>query len=135
MKRNVKMDSLFGKLAIISLIGLLATGCFYDNDEFVQPEIIVSGEVSFSKSVQPIFTANCSLTSCHVSGGESPNLSAGVAYEQLFDKNLINLENPAASVLIKRMRSTTDPMPTGGNLPQAQINLIETWISQGALNN
>lgn len=116
---------------------LILSGCYYHDETDVEPTPTngTGSEISFSTQVLPIFNAHCSLTSCHVTGGEKPNLEADQAYNNLFADNLINTQNPEASELIVRMRSISDPMPTSGNLPQVQINIIVNWIAQGAKEN
>ncbi|WP_258103583.1 cytochrome c [Marinoscillum sp. MHG1-6] len=122
---------------LILLLGWLLSSCTYRDDTDVSPEPIDNGgqQISFSTSVQPLFTSNCAVTNCHVSGGESPNLEVGVAYNELFSNSLINVSDPESSEILIRMRSLTDPMPTSGKLSNAQINIVATWISQGAKDN
>jgi len=105
--------------------------------------------VSFANDIQPIFTSNCAVTGCHVSGGSAPfTLNAGASYAQLVNQNAtvgpcqgqrrVIPNDPANSVLVKRLEGSTcgNRMPLGGSpLPAASIQLIRDWISQGALNN
>ena len=94
--------------------------------------------ISYSSTIQPIFTANC--TSCH---GGSGGLNLG-SYSTLMSGGnsgvVIISENGAGSYLIKKLRGADTisggQMPaTGCCLDESDIQLIETWIDEGALNN
>jgi mono/diheme cytochrome c family protein len=107
--------------------------------------------VSLSKDIQPIFDANCVI--CHQGGAYAPaglSLQSGAAYS-----NLVNVKStesplmrvapgsPGQSYLINKLLGTQGQvggsgaqMPFGAApLPQAQITLIQQWITQGAPNN
>jgi hypothetical protein len=102
--------------------------------------------ISFAGNIQPIFTASCAVSGCHVDGGIAPmSLAAGEAY-----KNLVNngaLVEPgvrvipgdsADSVLFKKVSGTTagPQMPIGASpLPASEQGLIKVWIDMGAENN
>ena len=91
-----------------------------------------SGCVNYSTEIQPIFTSNC--TSCH---GESEGLSL-TSYSDLMENDVVDPGNSAASKLIQRLKGTSGgtQMPKNQDpLDDATINLIETWIDEGALNN
>ena len=87
--------------------------------------------VKYSTDIQPIFTSNC--TSCH---GESDGLSL-TSYSDLMENDVINPGNSATSKLIQRLKGTSGTqMPKNQDpLDDATINLIETWIDEGALDN
>ena len=88
--------------------------------------------VNYSSEIQSIFNANC--TSCH---GGLGGLTLD-SYSTLIAGNIIESGNGAGSLLIKKLRGTASgsQMPQGGSpLDDATINLIETWIDEGALDN
>ena len=94
--------------------------------------------VHYSTEIKPIFTANC--TSCH---GGSGGLNLG-SYRTLMSGGnsgvVIISENGAGSYLIKKLRGADTisggQMPaTGCCLDESDIQLIETWIDEGALDN
>lgn len=101
--------------------------------------------VSFSASIQPIFNNNCS--GCHPGRGVQFSLQAGESYGNLVNVAAttgpcagmppVNPFNADSSALYRRVSGTCgDRMPIGGSaLSQAQLNLIATWINQGARNN
>jgi len=106
--------------------------------------------VSFSRDVQPIFTASCALPFCHVGPRPQQNLDLGVgrSYAALVD--VPSLECPASarvqtgaperSYLIEKLDGAGDcfllsRMPLGGVLPAADIGTIGRWIREGARDN
>ena len=104
---------------------------------------------SFANQIQPIFNANCAVAGCHTgvvpTGGL--NLSAGNSYAMLVNV-MSSGYAPAvrvvpcdtlSSVLWHKIHGTGvygQLMPRfGPKLPQAQLDLISTWIAIGAPNN
>lgn len=109
--------------------------------------ITVSNPISFSVQVQPVFTTSCVNAGCHPGGGAPFPLQATVSYNNLVgvtatngpcagDKRVVPF-NADGSALIKRVEGTCGlQMPLGGTpLPADQIQLIRSWINQGAVNN
>ena len=92
--------------------------------------------ISYSTTIQPIFNNNC--TGCH---GSSGGLNLG-SYSTLNNGGtsgaVIIAENGAGSRLIQKLRGTASgsQMPASGCcLDASVIQLIETWIDEGAENN
>ena len=88
--------------------------------------------ISYSATIQPIFNNNC--TSCH---GGSGGLTLK-SYNDLMGNDVVDPGNSAASKLIQKLKGTA----SGSQMPQNQdplndttINLIETWINEGAKDN
>ena len=99
-----------------------------DNDEIC--------DISYLTQIQPIFDASC--TSCH---GGSGSLSL-TSYEDLMLGNsnngpVVNAGNGANSLIIQKLRGTAgSQMPMGDCcLEDESIDLIETWIDEGAQDN
>jgi hypothetical protein len=100
-----------------------------------------SGIYTLSNDVQPIWTGNC--TSCHFTGGTSPNLTSGnsrtatvgVASVCTAGTRII-AGNSASSVLYLRMiGGSCGAMPPSGILGSASTNIVKDWIDNGAQNN
>lgn len=106
--------------------------------------------VSFAASVQPIFSANCATSGCHTGGSPLAglNLEPGQAYGNIV--NVASTQIPAIQRVLPGDASNSylyqkitdamgimgSPMPFGSfPLPQDDIDAIEAWINQGALNN
>lgn len=91
--------------------------------------------ISYSLTVQPVWDDNC--TGCH---GGSGGLFLG-SYDLLMAGGSSGASvipgNGTGSRVIERLRGTSGSrMPMGGAAIDAEtIDLIETWIDQGALNN
>jgi hypothetical protein len=140
--------------AVISLVIISCLGCSTTGGSTPTPSSSTttppSSGISFGKDVQPIFNSNCAI--CH-QGSTPPgglDLETGLVYN-----NLVNVKStesplmrvapgsPDKSYIINKLQGTQSQaggsgaqMPFGGSpLSQTQINLIQQWISQGALNN
>jgi len=110
--------------------------------------------VKLSTDVQPILTANCALSGCHVGNNppEGMNLSLGMTFANTVNVksrqsalDRVEPSNPDLSYLVHKIQGTQldpgvgglfDRMPRNANpLPQSQIDLIRKWIAEGAKNN
>ncbi len=86
--------------------------------------------ISYSVTIQPIFNANC--TGCH---GGSGGLTLD-SYSNLIAGNVLISENSAESLIIQKLKGTASgaQMPkNSAALSESTINLIATWIDEGAL--
>jgi hypothetical protein len=96
----------------------------------------VMGQVDYQTEIQPIFNSNC--TSCH-GGLNGVTLSS---YQSVMNSNGTNYGqivvpgDPGGSPLVQKLSPNPpigDRMPQGGPfLSNEQINLISTWINEGA---
>jgi mono/diheme cytochrome c family protein len=103
-----------------------------------------AGAVSYAKDIQPIFDRECA--SCHTGDGEGL-LASGFntgSYEEVMKGtrygSMIEPGDPLSSSLYRlvsgREVHPSIRMPKGdGMLPESDIELIETWIRQGAQDN
>ena len=106
--------------------------------------------VSFAAQIQPIFNDNCALAGCHAAGSGAGGLvlAEGQAYGNTV--NVPSSEQPSLfrvkpgspddSYLVRKIRG--DSSISGGRMPlnrppldDSLINLIVTWVSEGAQNN
>ncbi len=125
-----------GKISLLrGLFGLALLlflhSCEY---EFVEPEQVILPEViSFSEDIIPIFNSDCNTSGCHASGFGVLDLSPENAYDDLFRKNMIDLDAPDQSTLyVKLIEMNGTHEGRSSNNQQA---LILEWIVKGALNN
>ena len=125
-------------------------------DDFVDDAVAALNPpvpVSFASVVQPIFTSRC--TSCHSGAFPAAGLSlaVGVAYGNIVNVTSSQVaalkrvlpSNASSSYLYQKITNTmvppdmgppTQPMPLASYpMPSAEIDTIENWINQGALNN
>jgi hypothetical protein len=130
MKKTIRI---LGVTASFILM-LSLTGCYYD--EVVEQVIPPNNDVSFANDIQPIFNSNC--VSCHPTIAE-PDLTAGNSYNALINlPGSIVPFDAEASELMEMLRhdpTSDNPMPPQGPMATININLVEAWINQGALNN
>lgn len=100
--------------------------------------------ISFSQNVKPILDQNC--LACHQPGGEGMESSgfSMVSYDELMIGTkfgpMIIAGDSEGSNLVVLMEGRADPsisMPHGSMKPvkKADIQMIRTWIDQGAKNN
>ena len=86
--------------------------------------------ISYSVTIQPIFNANC--TGCH---GGSGGLTLD-SYSNLIAGNVLISGNSIESLIIQKLKGTASgaQMPkNSAALSESTINLIATWIDEGAL--
>jgi hypothetical protein len=117
---------------------LLLAGCARNDTYTIQPEpVVVTTTVSFSATLQPIFTANCALGGCHITGGQTPDLTAGNAYASLTTGGFYSVASPATSIIYEHLIGTLSPqMPLGKTPNPSNVEgLVLAWIQQGAKNN
>ena len=100
---------------------------------------IVAPSVSFNKDIIPIFTASCAInSSCHSGNsntGDNINLDSAAAYQSILHKQLLNVNNPTASLLYVEVESGIMPKSPYQHLSDGQVTIILNWIQQGANNN
>ncbi|MGE5518457.1 MAG: hypothetical protein ACM3VS_00935 [Candidatus Dadabacteria bacterium] len=113
---------------------LLLAGCYKNKTVYLDaPQI--TRTVTFSKDILPIFSKSCSLSGCHSSGAQAPNLTDANAYNSLIIGNYINKSVPESSLIYLKMtgKKGTAMPPAGSN--KDYNALILAWIQQGANNN
>ncbi|MDP3684982.1 MAG: c-type cytochrome domain-containing protein, partial [Ignavibacteria bacterium] len=103
---------------------------------------------TFSTIQKEVFNVSCALSGCH-SGTDAAagmDLSADKAFNNLVNvsstsnTNFVRVQpgNSANSFIIKRLRNTGESsgiMPPSGKLSENTIQLVETWINNGAKND
>ena len=120
-------------LIVMSFISFLfITSCEWEK---YNPDLIEVENVSFSKDIIPIFNQSCNTIGCHSENGVAPDLSPVNAYQNLKDKNMIDLASPENSELYIRMTDVKNPMPLSGILSGKTVKTILVWIEEGAQNN
>lgn len=101
---------------------------------------VLLSQVDYSTQIQSIFDSNC--TGCHGSSG-GLNLDEGSSYGNLVNEVSNNYapalrvipEDAVNSVLWNKVAGTGNfgnQMPPSGQLTQDEIDLIESWINEGA---
>jgi len=114
------------------LFSLFMNGCKYD---FIMPVEVppITGTVSFSTQVAPIFSTSTNCTSCHKTGGTAPDLTTANAYASIVP-GLINATTPEQS-LIYTVPAPTTAGHTWKKYTAGEAAIILAWITDGAKNN
>jgi hypothetical protein len=114
---------------LITLAALSMTACVYDSREennVLEPCDTTS--VTFMLTIKPILKNNCIV--CH--SGESP--ANGLDYTKYPD--IVTVASDGRLVGAINHRAGFEPMPRfAPKLPSCEIQKIEKWVRQGALNN
>ena len=113
------------KVFIILLLIIGITGCYNDKGELLYPRAndCSSHSASFGAEVQPIIQSNCATSGCH----DAASVNKGGPLT-----NYTLIKNKASVI---RSQVTRKVMPQGSSLSASQIQLINCWVSNGALNN
>lgn len=92
--------------------------------------------VYFVNDVFPLIINNCTESGCHDEDGDE--VKALTSYEEIMNSGYVNAFDPNDSELIEKLTDDGDdrmPPPPNAPLTAAQIDLLTTWIDQGAMNN
>lgn len=122
-------------LSVLFLLLVVVMNSCYDDEVLPAGQEVVTGEVSFTQDIIPIFNASCNGSGCHNNGGIAPNLSSGAALSALTGGGYINTSDPENSELYQWMIGNRSvDMPLSGPIGSANAKVL-AWIRQGALNN
>src|ERR1043166_247128 len=122
------MNKRFALLSVI-LIPFLFPGCTKDKGSLPKaPVINACDTITYSKHILPIMQSIC--YSCH---------GAGTSFAGT-DKDwtvFANFKTRADNGTVRKRVIEANPssMPPSGKLPQAQLNLIDCWLQNGAKND
>ena len=123
------------KISVASFIlgvGLLLSGCYYDNEEALYPTLSSGCDttnVTFAGSIVPILSANC--YSCH-SNANAAQFGENIRLESYADVKQ-NLDRLYGAVTWQPGYSQ---MPkNSAQLSDCAIRTIDIWIQQGAPDN
>jgi hypothetical protein len=110
-------------------IAIMSTACYYDNAEDLYqnfPKDCDVSAVSYSADVQPIIDQSC--LSCHgpIAPQAGLDLSTHASLSASKEKVRNRINKPIGDPLV---------MPQGGPMIKCNIDKINAWIDQGALNN
>ena len=118
------------KFLVLAVV-LLATACYYDKEEVLYPgsgACTIPTTLSFKTDVLPILNSRCNT--CHA--GVSP--SAGISLATYTD--VMKSVNNGSLMGSINWTSGFSAMPKNSSkMPSCEIQKIQTWIDQGALNN
>lgn len=122
------MKTASGIISIALVTAIFLQGCFYDNEEILNPYIPSSCDtiaMNFVEDISPILSEYC--MTCH--SNQSANALGIRVYLEAYTDVKSN-----ASAIVGSIRHETgfQPMPEGGGkIPLCDVNKIEAWVSQG----
>lgn len=98
---------------------------------------------TFSKVYQQVILPSCAFQSCHGGGAGGMNLKEENAYDSLVNadstlvsgKKRVIAKDPENSIVLQVLQGkvgSVRQMPPTQPLEQTQIDLVRTWIEQGA---
>jgi hypothetical protein len=141
-----------GWALLVCAAASVGSGCFSERPTEPEP----GATVSFAADVQPILSGSCAFSGCHGTANANPAgrpmvLAAGQAYDNMVGVAAVELPSmqriragqPDASYVIHKLQGTHrtvggsgERMPLGSApLSQAQIDLIRSWVANGAPRN
>lgn len=131
-------------LIALAIFATLATGCRHEPEVVLAPDtpsfsgVCDPDTVYFQHDILPLITSRCASPDCH----DADNPEEGVRltdYANIMNHGEIIPGQPWEGELIEQiLESDPDkvmPPPPLSPLTAAEIDLIQTWISQGARNN
>lgn len=120
------------KLILFLGAGLLASGCYYDNQEDLYQNLEDNScnldSVTYQQTIAPLVEANCATSGCHL----GPNGIGGLDLSTYGDLKSI-ADN---GQLLGHITGTSgNLMPPTGSLPDCDIEKIRLWVNEGAPEN
>ena len=96
-----------------------------------------TAKLCFNQDVLPILLSNCAMSGCHDATTQAHGINLTNYSSIMAENELVIPNNPDNSKLIKVLAGGEDQMPPSGYSPltQTQINILKTWISDGATND
>jgi hypothetical protein len=104
-------------IGLLFLFDVTISSCEYDNMELSNSKVI------YSRDIEPIIKANCSVTGCHVSGSATGDFSS-----------YSGLKASIVSGKFQKMVFELGTMPpyNRDDLTQKELSDLREWINEGA---
>ena len=119
-------------LAIMALVVYLQA-CRHKEDPVVTPV----ARVCFSEDVRPLFLTYCAQLACHAPSAASDGYILDT-YSHIISKGIVPFkpdDSKIFQVLVTAEQDDRMPQYPQPALSRSQINIIRTWILQGATND
>jgi len=110
---------------MVFILGIYS--CEYSYIEPVKEDLPPTTNISYSDDIQPIFDDKC--INCHITGGDSPDLSEGNSYNDIIGNGLVDTLNPINSIIYYYPDSSVH---SGPGYSVQEKELILDWIIEGA---
>lgn len=143
-----KYTSIPGGILVLVVFLLLAASCKHE-----VPEPVAGGgtgggggtssvpcdsdSVYFNQQILPMLVSNCSMNGCHNAASHADGVVL-TSYSEVMNSDVVEAGDPGSSDLMDVITtgnpSDRMPPPPAAPLSAQQIQLIQTWIAQGAQN-
>ena len=140
MQKSISIQISFFSIAVLFSLASCKHNPIVADDALAGNTSVIcdTGTIYFQNQVLPLLVSNCAKTGCHdVETAEKDQIFTN--YNDIITTGKIEPFNINAGKIYERISETdiTKRMPPDPDsaLTQQQINLITTWINQGALNN
>ena len=136
---------------LLLALSILLVACS-DDDDPAEPQ----DTVSFAAQIEPLLNTTCATAGCHGNPPTRPNnkpmsLSTGLSYDNIVNVSAgelatmmrIRPSKPDSSYLVHKIQGTQATVGGMGQrmplnltpLTQVQIDMIRTWVTEGAKRN
>lgn len=127
--QNITMTLPLKFISAITLIALVSlTACRYDSEEDLFTPCVDVSNMSLSADIAPILNTNC--FSCHASS----QAQGGIDLENYNSLKTV-AQNGRLSGAVNHLPGYSQMPPSGYKLTVCELQKIDAWIEQGALNN
>lgn len=114
------------KSMVFLLFILTLNSCYNDNEEEIYGPVTCDvSSLTYSTDVLPIINASCATTGCHVSGGNAPGNFA----------NFNELKAKVTNGSFENRVLIQQNMPPNAELSECDLQILQAWLDNGALNN
>lgn len=114
----------FFKTAFLYTVLLAGVSCAEDSQEALQIELEEGQVVTFEGDVRQLISEDC--LNCHTNPPQNGAPFPLITFDEVMGR---------ANDISNSINGRTVLMPPGINLPQSRINIIDTWIAQGLIEN
>lgn len=119
------MKKLIIPCLIFTLYLIFSAGCYYDNEEYLYPDLNTSCDtlnVTFSSTITPILDNNC--LSCHSDANAA--FGGGVHLQSLAD-----VKANSSKIVSSITQTGSKPMPPNGKLKPCSVTQFSIWLRNG----
>lgn len=139
--RETILPKMWRAIGVYVILMVIISSCTKDTAVY-KPCPDCPSNISFSSAIIPIFKASCAITGCHTGPASSApgriSLDSAIAYAQATHggTGYVVGGNANYSLLYNQLQAgAPNHMPVGGQLDACDIQKIQCWIDQGALDN
>lgn len=139
---------MLNRLSIVLILASAVFACTQDPYEAIDdgtggppdplPVLCDPDTVYFEQDILPMLASSCGQVYCHSTSAATKGVILD-SYQGIMNSDIIEPGDPSDSEILEVLQETDPakrmPPPPNSAFTQEQIDLITTWINQGALNN